>query len=132
MKEKLKSAMKPAPERFAYNIQTAVNEAVSQNTKVKKHMSVGSRAVIAIALILVMIPTTVFGASKLYELVAKPVDSHGLELDNAEAVTGIQDFGGGNSAASCHGEFFLHGFFLRLRNARERFFFQACGSGAPL
>lgn len=73
--------MKPAPERFAYNIQTAVNEAVSQNTKVKKHMSVGSRAVIAIALILVMIPTTVFGASKLYELVAKPVDNHGLELN---------------------------------------------------
>lgn len=80
MKDKLQHAMKPTPERFRYAVQTAVDEAVTQSAP-KKRLSKGWRIMIAIAVLAALIPSAVFGASKLYELIAKPVDNYGLELD---------------------------------------------------
>ena len=81
MKEKLKNAMKPAPERFRYTVQNAIDEATAQASPAKKHIPKGWRIVIAVVLIAALIPSSIFGASKLYELIAKPVDNYGLELD---------------------------------------------------
>ena len=81
MKEKLKNSMKPAPERFRYSVQAAIDEAITQKTPTKKRLSIGWRIVIAVALIAVLLPSAVFGASKLFELTANPVDSYGLKLN---------------------------------------------------
>ena len=87
MKNKLKSAMKPTPERFSYSVKEAAREAAGQPAYPKKRLSTGWRTAIALAIIAALIPTSVFGASKLYELIAKPVDNYGLEL-KAEATNG--------------------------------------------
>ncbi|MBQ3264615.1 MAG: hypothetical protein IJH07_02435 [Ruminococcus sp.] len=81
MKDKLKSVMKPAPERFHYTVQSAITEATKQASPAKKRIPKGWRIAIAVILIAALIPSTIFGASKLYELIAKPVDNYGLELN---------------------------------------------------
>lgn len=79
MKDKLQHAMKPTPERFRYAVQMAVDEAVTQPSP-KKRLSKGWRVAIAIIILAALIPSAVFGASKLYELIAKPVDNYGLAV----------------------------------------------------
>lgn len=80
MKDKFKHAMKPTPERFRYTVQAAVDEAIAQGAEPKKRHSKGWRIVIAIALIAAILPSAVFGASKLYSILVKPVDRYGLAV----------------------------------------------------
>ena len=82
MKDKLKNAYKPTPERFRYAVTSAIHEAEQseQSATVKKHLSHPARIVLAAVLILAVIPTAVFGATKLIGLLAKPVDKYGVEL----------------------------------------------------
>ncbi|MBQ4239215.1 MAG: hypothetical protein II698_07895 [Ruminococcus sp.] len=89
MKDKLQHAMKPTPERFRYAVQMAVDEAVTQPSP-KKRLSKGWRVAIAIIILAALIPSAVFGASKLYELIAKPVDNYGLAVGVDE--TQISDY----------------------------------------
>ena len=79
MKDKLQHAMKPTPERFRYSVQMAVNEAVTRPA-LKKRLSKRWSIAIAIVILFALIPSAVFGASKLYELIAKPVDNYGLAV----------------------------------------------------
>ncbi len=78
MKDRLKNAFKPTPARFEYTVQESISEALGRPSK--RRIPKGWRAAIAVALILALVPTTVFGASKLFELIAKPVDNYGLEI----------------------------------------------------
>lgn len=82
MKDKLKNAYKPTPERFRYSVTSAIHEAEQseQSATVKKRLSHPARIVLAAVLILAVIPTAVFGATKLIGLLAKPVDKYGVEL----------------------------------------------------
>ena len=82
MKDKLKNAYKPTPERFRYAVTSAIHEAEQseQSATVKKHLSHPARIVLAAVFILAIIPTAVFGATKLIGLLAKPVDKYGVEL----------------------------------------------------
>ena len=80
MKTKLKNAYKPVSERFSYAVEAALNEA-EHTAPAKKRLSNTARAVIAAALILALVPSAVFGASKLIGLIAKPAGSYGVELD---------------------------------------------------
>ena len=82
MKDKLKNAYKPTPEGFRYAVTSAIHEAEQseQSATVKKHLSHPARIVLAAVLILAIIPTAVFGATKLIGLLAKPVDKYGVEL----------------------------------------------------
>ena len=89
MKDKLQHAMKPTPERFRYAVQMAVDEAVTQPSP-KKRLSKGWRFAIAVIILAALIPSAVFGASKLYELIAKPVDNYGLAVGVDE--TQISDY----------------------------------------
>ena len=82
MKDKMKNAYKPTPERFRYAVTSAIREAeqAEQNVPVKKRLSHPARILIAAVLILAVVPTAVFGATKLFGLLAKPVDKYGVEL----------------------------------------------------
>lgn len=79
MKEQLKTAFKPTPGRFRYVVEEAVREAQAAPAR-KKHLSKGWKTALTCLLIAALIPSAVFGATKLYELIAKPVDSYGLEI----------------------------------------------------
>lgn len=81
MKEKLQDAYKETPERFHYAVKSSVEEATMQQPTAKKRLSKGWRTAIAFALIAALIPSTIFSASKLYQMMAQPVDNHGLEID---------------------------------------------------
>lgn len=89
MKNKLQHAMKPTPERFRSAVQMAVDEAVTQPAR-KKRLPNGWRVAIAIIILAALIPCAVFGASKLCELIAKPVDNYGLAVGMDE--TQIPDY----------------------------------------
>ena len=81
MKETIKQAFKPTPERFRYAVSTAVRKAEhAEPAHAKKRPSRPARVLIAAALILAVVPTAVFGATKLISLFAKPVDTYGVEL----------------------------------------------------
>ncbi|MBQ3331328.1 MAG: hypothetical protein IJG87_09155 [Ruminococcus sp.] len=84
MKDQLKQAIKPTPERFRYAVRESVNEAVTQSSPTKKRLSKGGRIVIAVAILAALIPSAVFGASKLYGLFAKPVEQYGLAIGTDE------------------------------------------------
>lgn len=79
MKEKLKQSFKPTPERFRYTVSAALDEATASEPR-KKRIPHGWRIVIAVVVIVALIPSAIFGASKLYELIARPVDNYGLEI----------------------------------------------------
>lgn len=64
METKLKNAFKKTPDRFRYAVKSAVSEA-EETVPQRRHVSKGMRAVIASALILALIPTAIFGASKI-------------------------------------------------------------------
>ena len=80
MKDILKNAYKPTPERFSYSVASAVAEA-ERCEPVKRKLSKPVRALIAAALIIALVPSAVFGASKLIGLLAKPVGNYGVELN---------------------------------------------------
>ena len=80
MKDILKNAYKPTPERFSYSVASAVAEA-ERCEPVKRKFSKPVRALIAAALIIALVPSAVFGASKLIGLLAKPVGNYGVELN---------------------------------------------------
>jgi hypothetical protein len=73
-------AYKPAPERFRYTVAESIREA-EQSAPVKHRFSKGTRIALAVILIAVLLPTAVFGASKLIGLFAEPVDKYGLALN---------------------------------------------------
>lgn len=81
MKNNLHNSFKETPERFRYTVEASVDEAVGQRSPQRKHIPKGWRIAIAVILIAALIPTSIFGASKLYAIIAKPVDNYGLELD---------------------------------------------------
>lgn len=80
MKDQLKQAMKPTPERFRYAVRESVKKATAQTSPANKRLSKGWRIVIAIAILSALIPSAVFGASKLYGILAKPVENYGLAI----------------------------------------------------
>lgn len=74
-----KEHFKQTPERFRYTVESAICEA--QNNAAKRHkLSHPIRAAIAIAVILALIPSAIFGATKLIGLFAKPINKYGVEL----------------------------------------------------
>ena len=81
MQDKIKEAFKSVPERFKYTITEAIHDAELGAYPNKNHISKGWKIAVAVILIAALIPTAVFGASKLYELIAKPIDDYGLEID---------------------------------------------------
>lgn len=81
MKDQLKNSMKPTSEQFRSAVQRSIDAAVAQSAPEKKRLSKGWRIAIAVAVLAALIPSAVFGASKLYEILARPVDNYGLELD---------------------------------------------------
>ena len=81
MKNKLQSAYKPTPEPFRDSVRSSVHEATAQTIPQKRRLSGAWRVVIAAVILIALIPCAIFGASKLYELIAKPVDNYGLEID---------------------------------------------------
>ena len=81
MKNKLQSAYKPTPEPFRDSVRSSVHEATAQTIPQKRRLSGAWRVVIAAVILIALIPCAIFGASKLYELIAKPVDNYGLELN---------------------------------------------------
>lgn len=79
MKDKLQHAMKPTPERFRYSVQSSIEDAVNQSGKKRSPFKYW-RIVIIIAVITVLLPSAVFGASKLYGILIKPIDNYGLSI----------------------------------------------------
>lgn len=79
MKNKLKNGFKETPERFRYAVRAAVKDAESA-APVKSRLSRGARIAVAAALIVALLPTAVFGASKLIGLIAKPVGTYGVAI----------------------------------------------------
>lgn len=75
----LKSAFKPAPERFHYSVQSAINEAQSTEKK-KRRFTHPVRAIIAVVIIIAIIPTSVLAATNLIPLLLKPKGKYGLEV----------------------------------------------------
>ena len=83
MKEKLQNAMKPTPERFRYTVQSSIDEAVRQ-TRHHNPLSKCWRIIIISAVITALIPSAIFGASKLYSVFVKPIDNYGLAVGMEE------------------------------------------------
>lgn len=86
MKDKLQNAMKPTPDRFRYAVQTAVDEAVTRPAP-KRRLSKGWCVAIAVIILAALIPSAVFGASKLYGVLIKPIDNYGLAIGMEETQT---------------------------------------------
>lgn len=80
MKNKLQSAYKPTPEPFRDSVRSSVHEATAQTIPQKRCLSGAWRVVIAAVILIALIPCAIFGASKLYSLIAKPVGNYGLEM----------------------------------------------------
>ncbi|MBQ8538546.1 MAG: hypothetical protein IJ433_02730 [Ruminococcus sp.] len=79
MKDKLQNAFKETPERFSYVIDNALCQAKLKKTK--NRLSTPLKVVIAVVLIFAVLPSAVFGATKLYGAVAQRVGNFGVSLD---------------------------------------------------
>ena len=79
MKEQIKNAYRTTPARFHAAIALAIDEA-QITAPAKKHITKPMRIIIVAVLILAIVPTAVFGATKLIGLFAQPVDKYGVEL----------------------------------------------------
>lgn len=77
--KKLKSAFKPAPERFHYSVQSAINEAQSTEKK-KCRFAHPVRAIIAAAIVVAMIPTSVFAATQIFSLITKQAGKYAIDI----------------------------------------------------
>lgn len=75
----LKSAFKPAPERFHYSVQSAIDEAKLTEKK-RFHLKHPVRAIIAAIIIIAMIPSSVFAVNKLLPMFVSKNGDYGLEL----------------------------------------------------
>ena len=80
MQNKIKNAFKETPERFRYAVETAVGEALQ--SEIKKHrLSKGWKIAIAAVLILTLIPTTIFGATKIIgSITAEKEGNYGVKI----------------------------------------------------
>lgn len=76
MKERLQNAYKETPERFTYAVDSAINKA--KLTTEKKRLSTPLKVIIAVVLMLAVLPSAVFGATKLYGAVAQRVGYYGV------------------------------------------------------
>ncbi len=79
MKDRLQNAFKETPERFSYVVDSALKKAKLE--KPKKRISTPLRVVIAVVLILAVLPSTVFGAVKMYGAIANRVGCFGIAFD---------------------------------------------------
>ena len=75
----LKSAFKPAPERFHYSVQSAIDKA--KLTEKKSHRFAHPvRAIIAEAIVVAMIPTSVFATTQIYSLITKQAGKYAVDI----------------------------------------------------
>jgi hypothetical protein len=75
----LKSAFKPAPERFHYSVQSAIDEAKLTEKK-RFHLKHPAQAIVAAIIIIALIPSSVFAVNKLLPMFASKKGEYGLEL----------------------------------------------------
>lgn len=75
----LKSAFKPVPERFHYSVQSAIDEAVLTEKK-RRRFAHPVRAIIAAAIVVAMIPTSVFAATQIYSLITKQAGKYAVDI----------------------------------------------------
>lgn len=80
MKTILKNAFKKTPDRFHYTVQSSINEATAIPAEKKRRYIRPVRIVIIAVLIAALIPSAIFGASKLYGLLTQPQGVYGLKL----------------------------------------------------
>ena len=76
MKERLQNAYKETPERFSYAVDSAINQA--KVSMPKKRMCAPLKVIIAVVLVFAVLPSAVFGATKLYGAVAQRVGYYGV------------------------------------------------------
>ncbi len=79
MKDKLNKAYKETPERFLYTVESALSE--TKLMKNKKRRPAPFRTIIAMLLVLVVLPSTVFGAVKLGGAIAQRVGLFGVSFN---------------------------------------------------
>ena len=79
MKEKLQNAFKDTPQRFSYTVENALSQV--QHKKIRKKLSKPLKIVIAIVLIFAVLPSTMFGAVKMYTVIAQRVGVFGIAFD---------------------------------------------------
>lgn len=79
MKEKLSKAYKDTPERFLYTVESALSE--TKLMKSKKRHPAPFRAIIVMVLVLLVLPSTVFGAVKLGGAIAQRVGLFGVSFN---------------------------------------------------
>ena len=79
MKDKLQNAFKETPQRFTVVVDSALSQVGVQ--KVKKRMSTPLRVVVAVVLILMILPSTVFGAVKMCSVIAHRIGCFGIAFD---------------------------------------------------
>ena len=87
MKTKLKSTFKETPDRFHYIVQNSIDEAMTAPQHKKYRISRPLKILIAAILIIAIIPSAIFGASKLYGLLTEPIGSLGMKLSLAPKTT---------------------------------------------
>lgn len=80
MKHQILGAFKDTPPRFHYSVQSSINEAISSPAEKKHRISRPIKIAIAAVLIAAIVPSAIFGASKLYGLLAKPQGVYGMKL----------------------------------------------------
>lgn len=79
MKDKLNNAFKDTPQRFSYTVESTLSQV--QQKKTKKRLSTPLRVIIAVILIFAILPSTVFGAVKIYGTIAQRVGVFGIAFD---------------------------------------------------
>lgn len=81
--DNMKNIFKPTPDRFRYAVDTALAEARQTSAK-RKRFSKGAKIAIAAVLILAIIPSAIFGATKIISsLNAEKVGNYGVKLTAA-------------------------------------------------
>lgn len=80
MKTQLKSIFKETPYSFHYSVQSSIDEATTVPQNKKHRISRPLKILIAAILITVILPSAVFGASKLYGLLTQPQGVCGMKL----------------------------------------------------
>lgn len=80
MQNELKSAFKPTPDRFRYAVDSAVAEAM-ESAPARRRLPKGVRTALAVILILALVPTAIFGASKIISSMnAEKEGSYGVRI----------------------------------------------------
>lgn len=79
MKERLSKAFKETPERFTYEVESAISD--TKLIKNKKRLAKPLRVIIATVLVLAILPSAVFGAVKFGGAIAQRVGIFGLSFN---------------------------------------------------